>query len=122
MKHYTATIKLRADANMEVLKTGLSAAEILVLRAVHGDEAVRVHPGSEREAKVDAAEVRDFLARKYGDEIVAKTFGPSHARLPEELPDMVDQIVAEQAPARRGRKPTVADVVDQPAETADPLE
>lgn len=71
----TANIMLSLNAGNDVPKRGVSAAEIAVLRAIHGEESVtEVEPtGSSDTVDIDGARVKwtnrvelDRLRRKYG--------------------------------------------------------
>lgn len=91
MDVFSAIVKLRSGAASglftgEVPKTDLSAAEVLLLQSMHGEDAVIsiVKTGSDK--RKTAAE-RDRLASVYGPMVVAKLFGAEKWKtLPQKLP------------------------------------
>jgi hypothetical protein len=75
----------------EVQLLGVSAAEIIILRHIHGDDSVvRIEPG--KETVVDQFALRDQLRAKYEHNehkqgLVVKLLGPDHMN---NLPDALD--------------------------------
>jgi len=86
MKIYKATVRLSGSNDNEVPKIGLTAAEIIILRRLHGgDDAVIRVVETSKDQRSHAAE-RERLKRLYGDEIVGKIFPGDYSDLPTELP------------------------------------
>lgn len=94
MMRYNAKVKLTspngAPSVHQVQKEGLSAAEILVLRKIHGDDAVTNIVGITND-KTPHEEERGKLAARYGSALakngssMALLFG-EHGKLPIHLP------------------------------------
>lgn len=85
MELYDAKVRLNGKIQNEVPKTSITAAELLVLRAIHGDDAVVDLKIAGDEPKSHDDE-RDRLGRLYGDKVVRELFGASHQELPRRLP------------------------------------
>lgn len=78
MKLYTCSIDLNGDRNHVVNKSSVTAAELLVLQAVHGAASVhsiRKDPG---EPNMKHADLQEMLSRKYG----RTKAGPENDRRP----------------------------------------
>lgn len=87
MAIYSAKIRLQSSPMNEVLKSGLSAAEVVLLTAIHGEDAVvdvALEDGVRNVSPDDAAE-RERLTEIY-EGYVAKAFGPGNTPLPREVP------------------------------------
>jgi len=118
MKIYAGTVRLDGSVLNEVQMSGITAPEVLVLRAVHGDDAL----SGLREIKSDKREhggERERLALKYGYKVVQGLFGPAHADLPTSvrgvnLAEDEAEDDKKNAPKRRRSKkpPTKAKAVD----------
>ena len=87
---YDCTVRLNGDTSSEVSKLGVTAPEIIVLRHIHGaDAVVRIEPKTQHRAS--HSEERDRLTRIYegGKEhkqgMILHLFGPPHIPLMEEL-------------------------------------
>src|SRR5690554_8116176 len=82
MRFYSAHVNIAGDRNAVVVKTGLTAAEVMVLQAIHGHG--EVHTISEETSATKAkdntahAVIREKLDRRYGR---VRT-GPSSDRRP----------------------------------------
>lgn len=80
MRYYSAKVNIAGDRNSVVRKTNLTAAEVMVLQAIHG--AGEVHDIKKQPAQgrdnTPHAEVRDYLMKRYGRVRV----GPSSDRRP----------------------------------------
>lgn len=80
MRYYSAFVNIAGDRNAVVRKTHLTAAEIMVLQAIHGHGEVydiSKEPSSGRD-NTPHATVREHLDRRYGRVRV----GPSSDRRP----------------------------------------
>lgn len=127
MQTYNAIIRLGGKTDNEVAKTALTTPEVLVLRKIHGSDAVvKVEPAGHwdehystqitrnanheeeiTELEFDEHVERQRLAREYGDAIaqpnetasdaVSRLFG-DFAPLPTELPEFKAQRRAATAP------------------------
>lgn len=97
MRLYNCTVRLGGSLYNEVPKTGVTAAEILLLRILHGNDGVA---GIEEAGKnaVGQAQERDRLVETYGagiasarqlretpEQAIIGVFGLG-ARLPDEIP------------------------------------
>ncbi len=120
MNIYDATIRLKGDTAHEVNKTGLTAAEIMVLRRIHGlDAVVRIVPTDAYLSRAPHThrEERDRLRKLYCDReetamLVNELFGPDHIPLPITL-DEEEEFVAEAAARDRELKDTNTTTVTQ---------
>jgi hypothetical protein len=110
MQRCIATVRLGGNMKSTVVKQGVSPAEVLVLRRIHGDDAVvDFKPdGNDRGKAVNEAE---RLRNQYGRQYTA-TFPGSHPKLPERFAEIgVDLYAADEAAQgeadkpRRGRPP-----------------
>lgn len=87
MEMYNCKVRLGGSVSNEVPKANASAAEIIVLRHLHGAEAV-IDIDLVSDAKVAHQAVRDDLAKVYGEAVVEELFGPAHRDLPIKLPQV----------------------------------
>lgn len=97
MKLYRAKVRLHGSPLDEVQKINLTAAEIRILKHVHGDDAVvdtkEQGNGEEHtegvilQSSVDrAADVeRDRLEQVYGEKTVSEVFGAPVARIEDDV-------------------------------------
>ncbi len=120
MNIYDATIRLKGDTAHEVNKAGLTAPEIMILRRIHGLDAVvriiPVPPTPDQLAMSHRAE-RDRLRKLYCDReetamLVNELFGPDHVPLPLTL-DEDEEVMAETAARDRELKDTNTTTVTQ---------
>lgn len=89
MQKYNSTLRLGGALTNTVSKNGVTAAEILVLRGLHGEEAVVDISETEMD-KRDHAQERGRLVALYGHKVVTALFGAPYAnnsRLPVKLDD-----------------------------------
>lgn len=115
MHLYNCKVRLAGQLHNEVYKPQVSAAEVLILKTIHGDDAV---VGLERAGK--GKPVHDQLRRQLEDTYerglrgartsMTELFGPRHQPLPEKLPSYVledDEDDADAEPKRSapGRPP-----------------
>lgn len=92
MDYYNLKLRLHGDVRHEVLKKDMSAPEVIVLKAVHGDDAIVNLEYSKTKAVDDTAE-RERLHLRYGgalNKLEPKTniqhmFGGDHMPLVETL-------------------------------------
>jgi hypothetical protein len=109
MKLYDCQVRLAGDLNCEVPKQGVTAPEVLVLRSLHGDDAV-VDLVASGDRKVKQTDERMRLGEIYGHDKVVKLFG-EHAQLPTKIAltgdeDDDDAPVVPARERRRGVAPT----------------
>lgn len=116
MKLYDCKVRIMASVQDEVIKNGISQAEIVVLKTIHGDDAVsgvtsagvakvKVDPTDPESAERPRNEVeeREHLEMTYGEGIIAKIFGVPVARIgDDDKPSISNPRVA---PAPKGRQP-----------------
>jgi hypothetical protein len=92
---YDATVRPAGQITHEVPKVGLSAAEVVILRSIHGDDGV-VHLRPSKSAR-PAGDERARLIAVYGEKVVGKVFGSTYgSALPQEVP--ADWMPSEEAP------------------------
>jgi len=94
MEIYDCKVLVGGSRSNEVRKEGIPAAEIAMLRHIHGDDSVLelVHVGT---SDISDAEVRDMLALTYGPgdvdttragpQILRDVFGPPAVPLPSRV-------------------------------------
>ena len=114
MNFYDATVRLAGDTAHEVDKTMLTAPEIMMLRRIHGmDAVVRIVPVPPeptlrvRSSREERERLRLIYCQKEGAAalLVNDLFGPDHIPLPNTL-DADEEVVAEQAARDRELKDT----------------
>lgn len=95
MHFYTAKVRLGGNVLNEVDKIGISAPEVICLRAIHGADALAgLRKTGER--KVNPEAERDRLDAEYSVGLHAartslvELFGPGHRELPMTAPGVVD--------------------------------
>ena len=99
MQKYRCKVRLAGGVNNEVPKVGVYAAEIIVLRAMHGaDSVVAIEPMDMD--KKPHSELRDELQRRYPRISMERLFGPSHQSLPVRLDPATEAQIAEQVAAK----------------------
>jgi hypothetical protein len=94
MQRCEATIRLNGDLGNTVRKGGLSPAEIVILRSVHGgdENVIEIQPTGMD--KTPHAQERARLAYIYGAEVVERVFPGQFAKLPVSLKDVEPQPMA----------------------------
>ncbi len=99
MRMYNCHVRLGGSTTSEVPMNGISAAEIIVLRHIHGLDAV-VRIEAKNQATASASAMRELLRKIYEGEgkrgMIDSLFGPSHMPLPQEL-DPESEALAQQA-------------------------
>lgn len=91
MQNYTATVRLRGSAMNEVQKEDVTAAEVIMLKRIHGEDAlVNIRPT--RMDKRNHKEERARLSEVYGARKVEELFGNEiiGAKLPVKLDGIAD--------------------------------
>lgn len=89
MKTYDAICRPGGQLTHEVPKYGLTAAEVYLLRSIHGDDGViKLRPSKSKPFAVPGSiDERDRLKAIYGDRAFAQVFGSTFgAQLPQEVP------------------------------------
>lgn len=90
MRVYSGKVRLAGNVYHEVPKTGMTAAEVILLQHIHGDDAlVALKPEGNLSCK-DAFE-RNRLQEIYGEDKVKTVFGISSLPLPQELSGFEDE-------------------------------
>jgi len=95
MKLYKCKVRLHANPNDEVRKKDVTAAEIKLLRLLHGEDAV-IEISVSGEADRGEMEERDRLAQAYGEKPVIKLFGVPVAKIEQEIVDPMAELEAAQ--------------------------
>lgn len=91
MQTYKAIINVFPGQAMQhsFPKKGLTAPEVMLLRHIHGDEAIKDLKADTAEASLSLKQERERLEIMYGLKAVHEMFGPAAAsRLPEELAEI----------------------------------
>jgi hypothetical protein len=89
MDQFDCKVRLAGSVGNEVRKELVTAAQIIILRHIHGEDSVLDIVGRP-EVKRGDTEERDRLAKEYGALKVAELFGPVHNPLPKTVPGLVD--------------------------------
>ena len=103
MQNYNCKVRLAGKIANEVFKEGVTAAEIIMFRHVHGDDSV-VNISPTIMDKRSHEEERKRLSDTYGPEKVLFLFGPGHNRLPVELDPEMESELAEKVARARGEE------------------
>lgn len=104
-------VRLSGDMTNEVFKPGVTPAEVAVLRALHGaDAVVKIQP-TVMDKRPHAQEF-DRLKQVYGDKIVVAAFPGAVPQLPVSFKDIGIDVYADDKPARKKREPATADAGD----------
>lgn len=120
MQIVNCTVAIDGEAGMTVSKPGITVSELLVLRAIHGDDAVR-NVEVVGDIDVSPAEERERLSLLYiaPAGIVRDTLG-AQGSLPESLDETnfpEDFIISAAAPAKKGkRKASATEELQVPTE------
>lgn len=91
MKLYSCKVRLKANPNDEVRKKGVTAAEIRLLRKMHGEDAVIEIQVSTETERTESQE-RDRLSQIYGEKAVIALFGLPVSKIEEEIKDPLAEI------------------------------
>ena len=99
MFRYTSRIRLNGSVTNEVRKTDMSPAEVIIMRRLHGNDAVLdivETPGEYAPGEREILEARyaKALAREKPPITFEGLFGPSHIDLPPRLPDFAKNAAA----------------------------
>jgi hypothetical protein len=98
MKLYNCKIRLHANANDEVRKRNVTAAEIRLLRKMHGEDAVIEIQVNGEADRTDAQE-RNRLSMTYGEKAVIALFGLPVVKIEEEvIADPLEELEAKPLP------------------------
>jgi len=98
MYRYTGILRLDGNVYNEIIKEKMSAAEVMILRKLHGDDAFReltelstdCSDYDEERAKLMRIYVADGRLEsrtKFNEVNFITMFGPAHMQLPERLPE-----------------------------------
>lgn len=109
MKLYNCIVRLQGDVKDEVAKSGVTSAEIKVLKNIHGGDAVhRVvkavdAEGEARSVERTEAQERDRLSALYGEGKIVSIFGAPVLKIEDEpgFDDDDDDAPAPKAKAKR---------------------
>lgn len=113
MKLFSAKVRIMGQVQDEVSKTNVTQAEIVVLKSIHGDDAVGdVKPSGEIDRH--EAEERERLEMIYGDAVIGRLFGAPIARIGDDAPAAARSLPdARPAPdTRTGRSPAKAPAIE----------
>lgn len=99
-------VRLSGDINNEVFKGGVTPPEVVMLRAIHGTDAVIKIQPKHQDRRPHAEEI-DRLKREYGDRRFAEVFPGSYVNLPVNFSDIGVTFELDDKP-KRSRKATDA--------------
>lgn len=109
-------VRLSGDINNEIFKAGVTVAEIVVLRAIHGDDAVVKVQGTGNDKRAHAAEL-DRLKQTYGAKFVDTMFPGAYPKLPVNFKDIgINVVELLNAPGPKAGKDDKAKGADTGAE------
>jgi hypothetical protein len=125
MQFCNCTVAIGGEAGMTVAKSFVSVPEIMVLRAIHGEDAVRNIEVTSND-DVDSNEERGRLMSIYKmpEGIVKDTLGAT-GPLPKTIDDsgIGDEFVISSRPAtKKGKKASATEEIALPEEVATPAE
>jgi hypothetical protein len=89
MKLFNCKLRLAGNPLDEVRKADVTSAEITLLKAIHGGDALAEITAAGAVDR-DAAEERDRLERTYGERAVIKVFGAPQPRIEDEIVSSVE--------------------------------
>lgn len=112
MKLYSCKVRLHGEVKDEVLKSDVTAAEIRVLRHVHGGDDAVVDIAENGACDRNEVQERDRLAKRYGEKTVAELFGAPTVEISTELPTDVSELPPEPVVERK-RKPHAIDTLTE---------
>lgn len=107
-------VLIGGDIGNSVMKYGVTAPEVAILRSIHGDDAVRDIVIKSND-KIDHLAERDRLGISYKDEIISGLFG-KFGDLPETLAEarvQDDLIVGDETTGKKSGKKKAADTSEQ---------
>lgn len=102
MQLYNAKVRLSGNVLNEVERNAITAAEVIVLQAVHGADAV-VNVKPVKMDKRNHRDERDRLEYRYGKPRIEQLFGPAHSG--SKLPVKLDGMKARKADEPASSKP-----------------
>jgi hypothetical protein len=113
VKLYDCKVRLGGNVVNEVRKDKVTAAEVILMRAIHGDDAVIEIVEVGEDKRSDAEERERLAAALYDGEMLGKVFGISAIPLPREVPGVaaakkVVPVVDVDTPVRRTGRPAKA--------------
>lgn len=85
MNLHRCVVRHRGDLTMTIHKEGVTAGEILLLRQIHGDDAVLGIEVMKKKSEITPREEMARLAEIYGPTLVAQAWPGVSPRLPETL-------------------------------------
>lgn len=94
MQYGNCHVRLSGEMTNEVLMTGVTAGEILLLRRIHGDDSVLKVQAHGTDKRPHAAEF-DRLKQVYGEKRVIEAFPGAHPQLPVLFRDIGIDVAAE---------------------------
>lgn len=109
MQVANCNLRLNGDINNEIFKPAVTVAEIVILRAIHGADAV-VNIQPLRNDKREHAKELNRLKDEYGDKVFSAVFPGSYPKLPIYFKDVgIDIDFNDDKPAgRKTAKPAAA--------------
>lgn len=85
MKLFSAKVRIMGHVQDEVFKTNVTQAEIVVLKSIHGEDAIGDVKATD-ETERDEVEERERLEMIYGEAVIGRLFGAPVARIGDDAP------------------------------------
>lgn len=123
MQVVNCTVAIGGEAGMTVLKTNVTVPEIMVLRAIHGEDAVRnIEVLSNEDISSNDERERLLSIYKMPEGIVKETIGAT-GPLPKTIDEsgIGDEFVISKTPTKKAKKASATEELALPAETSDEL-
>jgi len=112
MDIFKCKVRLGGSVMNEVEKIAVTAPEVILLRAIHGGDAV-VNLKRTGEKRAEHAVERDRLAEIYGERKVIEVFGPGHQALPTKVGGYSDEDPSVLVPSAEDIAANIA-TIDEP--------
>lgn len=106
MQHGICKVRLSGDLNNQIPKDGVTPAEILLLRSIHGGDAVAEVQSRGNDKRTHSGEIQR-LRDAYGEKVVAAAFPGLSPTLPVAFKDIgidAPAVIAAEIKAERGAR------------------
>jgi len=123
MQVVNCTVAIGGEAGMTVLKTNVTVPEVMVLRAIHGEDAVRnIEVISNEDISSNDERDRLLAIYKMPEGIVKETIGAT-GPLPKTIDEsgIGDEFVISKTPTKKAKKASATEELTLPAEASDEL-
>lgn len=96
-------VRLSGDMNNEIFKARVTPPEVLILRAIHGSDAVLKFQPLGMDKRPHAGEV-ERLKAEYGAKVFGEAFPGAAPNLPISFKDIGIDLLADEKPAKSRRR------------------